>query len=77
MTEKERGHKFFYSKDNKFVVKLFHSEEVSMTDDMFTNFYKFVVKLFHSEEVSMTDDMFTNFWDGCSVCIEFRIRILS
>ena len=26
--ERERGHKYFYSKDNKFVVKIFHSEEV-------------------------------------------------
>lgn len=42
--EKERGHKFFYSKDNKFVVKLFHSEEVEFMHSILNDYYNYAVE---------------------------------
>jgi len=42
--EKERGHKYFYSKDNKFVVKIFHSEEVEFMHSILNVYYNYAVE---------------------------------
>lgn len=42
--ERERGHKYFYSKDNKFVVKIFHSEEVEFMHSILNVYYNYAVE---------------------------------
>ncbi|XP_063681223.1 phosphatidylinositol 5-phosphate 4-kinase type-2 alpha-like isoform X3 [Bolinopsis microptera] len=44
LKEKERGHKYFYSKDNKFVVKIFHSEEVEFMHSILNVYYNYAVE---------------------------------
>jgi len=42
--EKERGHKYFYSKCNRFVVKIFHSEEVEFMHSILNHYYNYAVE---------------------------------
>lgn len=41
---KEKGHKFFYSKDNRFVVKILHSEEVEFVHSILVEYYNYAVE---------------------------------